>query len=108
LRCGLHSFAAARLEQLLVILHGELRGGDDAHAVGIEDEGFYFGFAAVGGDLLAIPEESDSGGVADPGDDFVAGADRGMGGGDEGFPADALSVGDDGDPGSFVGADDKL
>ncbi len=94
-----------RVQGGLVVLRRKLRGRGDAHAVGIEDEGFYFGFGAVGGDFLAIPEESDSGGVADAGDDFTAGADGGMGGGDEGFLADGLAVGLDGDPGSFLGAD---
>jgi len=70
-------------------------GGDYAHAGGIEDEGFYFGFGAVGGDFLAIPEEGDAGGIADAGDDFVTGADRGVGWGDESFVADGLAVGGD-------------
>ena len=75
------------------------------HAGGVEDERLDFGFGAVGGDFLAIPEERNSGGVADLGDDFATGADRGVGGGDEGFLADILAVGEDGDPGRLCGAD---
>ena len=79
--------------------------GNDVHAVGIEDKGLYFGFGAVGGNFLAIPQESDSGGVADLGDDFAGGADGSVRRGDEGFLADVLAVGEDRDPGSFSGAD---
>src|SRR6202158_4985842 len=93
---------------MLVVLRRGLSCGDDAHAVAIEDESFYFGLGAVGGDLLTIPEESDSSGVADLGDDFMVGADRGMGRGDEGFATDGLAIGDERDPGSFVGADHEL
>jgi len=82
-------------------------GGDRVHARGVEDESFDFGFGAGGGDLLAVPEEGDSGGVADSGDDFVGGADGGVGRGDESLLADGLAVGEDGDPGGFVGADDE-
>ena len=75
------------------------------HAGGVEDESLHFGFGAAGGDILAIPEESNSGGVADLGDDFAIGADRGVGGGNEGFLADILAVGKDGDPGRLCGSD---
>ncbi len=94
------------------LLHGGVRlilggwgGGGDSHAGGVEGEGFDFGFGAIGGDFLAVEEERDAGGIADFGDDFAAGSDRGVGGGDQGFVADGLSVGGDGDPGSFGGAD---
>ena len=82
----------------LLVWSGSLSGGNDSHAGGIEDEGFYFGFGAVGGDFLAVPEEGDSGGVADAGDDFSEGVDGGVSGGDESFLADELSVGEDGNP----------
>jgi hypothetical protein len=98
----------SRIDGELVILRRGLSCGDNAHAVAIEDESFYFGLGAVGGDLLTIPEESDSGGIADLGDDFMVGADGGMGRGDEGFAADGLAVCDERDPGSFVGADHEL
>lgn len=68
------------------------------HAGGVEDESLHFGFGAVGADFLTIPEESNSGGVADLSDDFAIGADGGVGGGDEGFLTDGLAVGEDGDP----------
>ncbi len=68
------------------------------HASGVKDEGLDFGFGSVGGDFLAVPEERDSGSVANLGDDFMIGADRGVGGGDESFLADGLAVGEDGDP----------
>ena len=82
----------------LLILWGRLGGGGEVHAGGVEDESLDFGFGAVGGDFLTIPEESDSGGVADLGDDFAIGADRGVSGRDEGFLTDGLAVGEDGDP----------
>lgn len=91
---------------LLVLARG-LGCRDNVHAVGVEDEGFDFRFGAFGGDFFAVPEESHSGGVADLGDDFVVGANGGVSGGDQGFMADGLSVGEDGDPGSFCGADDE-
>lgn len=84
-----------------------LSGGKDSHAGGVEDEGFYFGFATFGGDFLAIPEEGDSGSVADFGDDFAGGSNRSVGGCDERFLADGLAVGEDGDPRSLGGADYK-
>jgi len=97
LRCG---FATSEL-----VVRSGLSCGENAHAVGIEDEGFDFGFGAVNGDFAAVPQEGDSGGVADFGDDFAVGVDGGVGRGDESFLADGLAVGLDGDPGRFLGAD---
>jgi len=73
-------------------------GGDDAHAVSIEDEGFHFRLGAVGGNFLAIPQEGDSSGIADPGYDFPVSVDRGMRRGNESFLADGLAVGLNGYP----------
>jgi hypothetical protein len=87
------------------MVRSSLSCGEDAHAVGIEDEGFDFGFGAVAGDFAAVPKEGDSGGIANFGDDFAVGADGGVGGGDESFLADLLAVGLDGNPGCFLGAD---
>jgi hypothetical protein len=72
---------------------------------GVEDVGFYFTFVALGGDFFAIQEEADAGGVARSHYDLVSGADGGVRGRDEGFVDDWFSVGDEGDPGGFLGAD---
>jgi hypothetical protein len=92
----------------LLVCRGGLGGGNGSHAGGVEDEGFYFGFGAVGGNFMAVPEKGDSGGVADSGDDFAVGVDGGVSGGDESFLADELSVGQYGNPGGFLCADDEL
>jgi len=76
------------------------------HAFGVEDKCFDFGFGAIGGDFLAIPKEGDAGGVADARDNFAAGADRRVCGGDQSFFAYGLAVGLNGDPGILRGADD--
>lgn len=77
-------------------------------AGGIEDESLGFAFGAVGGDLLAVPEETDSGSVADSDDDLAASADGSVGGGDESFAGHGLPVGGDGDPRAFGSADHEL
>ena len=81
--------------------------GDFADALSVEEESLDFGFGALSGDLLAVPEEGDAGGVADAGYDLTAGVDGNDGRGDQGFVGNGLSVGGDGDPGSFSGADDE-
>ena len=93
--------------ELLLGGHGWIVG-DDAHAGGVEEEGFDFGFGASSRDFLSVKEEGDAGGVADAGDDLAIGFDGSVGGSDEGFLAGDLTVGGDGDPGSFSGADDEF
>lgn len=44
-----------RIDGDLLVLRRGLSCGEDAHAVGIEDEGFHFGLGAGGGNLLTIP-----------------------------------------------------
>ena len=73
----------------------------------VEDEGFGFGFGALGWELFAVPEETYAGGVADSDDEFTSGVERSGGGGDESFLADELAIGLDGDPGSFSGPNDQ-
>ena len=77
----------------------------DAHALGVEDKSFRFGLCSLRLDLFAIPEEADAGGVADPDDQLARGMEGRCGGSDESFLGDQLSVGGDGDPGVFGGAD---
>ena len=101
------AWAPAPREGRLLILDGGLGGAGHAHAIGGEDVGSDFSFGAVGGDFFAVPEEADSGGVAGLDDDLAVGANGSVGGSDESFVADAASVGRDGDPGVFRGADDQ-
>ncbi len=77
-----------------------------AHALGVEDESFRFGFCSLRLDLFAIPEEADAGGVADPDYQLARGVEGRCGGRDQSFLGDQLSVGGDGDPGVFGGAHD--
>lgn len=77
----------------LLILGCGLGGGEDAHAGGVEEESFDFELGALGGDFLAVPDETDSGGVADAGNDLARGMERSVNGRDEGFLADGLPVG---------------
>ena len=48
----------------LGILSGGLRWGEDLHAGGVEDEGFDFGFGALGGEFLAIPDKGHARSIA--------------------------------------------
>lgn len=75
--------------------------------MGIEDEGFGFGFGALGWELFAVPEETYAGGVADSDDEFASGVKGSGGGGDKSFLAHELAIGLDRDPGSFCGPDDQ-
>ena len=81
--------------------------GDGVHAGGVEGESFDFGFGALRFDFLIVPEERDSGGVADFDGNFAGGANGRVGGGDQRFLRVRLAVGDHGDPSRFVGADDQ-
>lgn len=50
-------------------------GGEGfVEAGGVEGEGFYFAFVALGGDGFAFEGEAEAGGVAGFYDDFVSGA----------------------------------
>jgi hypothetical protein len=91
----------------LVVLGGGL-AGDFTHALGIEDVGFYLGFGALGGNLLAIPQKADARGVADARNDLAAGANGGVRGGNQSFLTDRLTIGGDGNPGSLSRADHQL
>jgi len=75
------------------------------HAGGVKDESHDLSLGALGRDVVAVPEEIDSGGVADSDDDLARGAERSVGRGDEGFLTYGLTVGDDRDPGSLRGTD---
>jgi len=79
-----------------------------AHALGVEDESFRFGFCSLRLDLFAIPEEADASGVADPDDQLARGMEGRCSGGDQSFLGDQLSVGGDRDPGVFGGAHDQF
>ena len=59
---------------LLRIRGWSLRRRGCAEAGGIEGEGFYFAFVALGGDGFAFEGEGEAGGVAGFYDDFVSGA----------------------------------
>lgn len=91
-----------------ISLRGGLGRGGSAHALLIEDEGFRFGLGALGQDLVTIPEEADTGGVADPDDQLARGVEGSRGGSDQSFLGDELAVGGDGDPGVLSGADDEF
>lgn len=73
-------------------------GSGGAQAVGVEDVGADVARTAAGGNLLAIEEKTDTGGVAGLDDDLAGGADGGVGGCDESFAGDGLTVGGDGNP----------
>ena len=82
-----------------------LIGSGSSHPLRVEDEGFGFGFGALGWELFAIPEKTNAGGVADSDDEFTRGVEGSGGGRDQSFLAHELTVGLDGDPGSLGGAD---
>jgi len=71
---------------------------------GVEGEGLDFGFGALGWDFFSIQEKADAGGVAYAGNDLALGAEGGLGGRDEGFLGNELTVGDNGNPAGFGGA----
>jgi len=75
--------------------------------LGIEDEGFGFGFGALGWELFAVPEETYAGGVANSNHELASGVERSGGGRDQSFLAHELTIGLDGDPGSLGGADNQ-
>src|SRR5690242_5353258 len=60
-------------------------GSAGVHALGVEDESFRFGLCALRQGLFAIPEEGDTGGVADPDDQLARGMEGRCGGGDQSF-----------------------
>ena len=84
-----------------------LIGSGSSHPLRVEDEGFGFGFGALGWELFAVPEKTNAGGVADSDDEFTRGVEGSGGGRDESFLAHQLAVGLDGDPGGFGGADNQ-
>src|SRR5580658_9498914 len=88
----------------LVVLHGRLVGGF-MHALCVEDESFHFGFGALRGNFLSVPDEGNTCGVSDAGDDFTRGTDRCRGRSDESFVRDRLAVGCNRNPGIFRRAD---
>ena len=45
--------------------------GGNTHSGGVEDVVLDFGLATLGGDFLAVPDEGDSGGVANPDINFL-------------------------------------
>ena len=102
-----------RVEGTELTSDGELRAPPDfwwfleGLASGVEDVSLGFGFRTLGWDLLAIPEETDSGGIAGSHDDFARGTHRGVGRCDESFLADGLTVGGDRDPGILGCTDDQ-
>ena len=71
----------------------------------VEDEAFGFGLGALGWEFLSIPDERDSGCVADSNYKLASGVIAGRGRSDESLLRDELSVGGDGDPGVFAGPD---
>lgn len=71
---------------------GGWRRRNRMHALGVEDEGFDFGLGALGWELFAVPKETDASRVADADDDLASGVDGGVGGSDESFVADDLSI----------------
>lgn len=75
-----------------------LIGSGRSHPSRVEDEGFSFGFGALGWELFAIPEEADAGGVTYADDEFAIGVERSDGGGNESFLRDELAVGLNRDP----------
>jgi len=74
--------------------------------LGVEDESFGFGFYALRLDLFAVPDKADSGGVADPDYQLLRGVEGRCGGCNQCFLRYKLSVGGDGYPRIFGGADD--
>src|SRR5271168_335356 len=79
---------------------------DYANTSGVEGVGLYFSLIALSRDLFAVQKEADAGGVSRPYYYFVAGADGGVRGCDQSFFGYGLAVGQDRDPGSFLGADE--
>jgi len=88
-------------------LGGWLGCGAGADALRIKDEGLRFGFGALGWELFAVPQEADTGRIADPDDKLALRAERSGGRRDQSFLGDELSVGGDRDPGVFAGTDDQ-
>lgn len=80
------------------------------HALGVEGIGSPLTIRAIrawNGDFFSVEEKADGGGVADVGDDFMAGMNGSCGGCDKSFFGDELAVGEDRDPAIFVGTDDQ-
>lgn len=80
-------------------------GNESSHSMSVEDEGFGFGFRALGWELFAVPEEADAGGIAHTDYELATGVVGRSGGGDKGFLRDQLTIGLDRDPRRFTGAD---
>ncbi len=81
--------------------------GRGADTGGVEGVGADFAGVAAGGDFFAVEQEADASGIAGANDDFVGGANAGVGGGDQSFAGHGLTVGGNRDPGSLGGADDQ-
>ena len=84
-----------------------MRRGGSSHPIGIEGENADFPGAAVSRDFFAIEQEADPGGVTRSHDDFVAGANRCVGGRDQRFFRGGLAVGGDYNPRCLVSADQQ-
>ena len=83
-------------------------GCNRPHAGVVEDKSLDLSFVALGGEFLAVQQETYSCRVTDLDDDLAAGAGGSVGGSNQGLLGDVLSIGDDGDPGIFGGADDQF
>ena len=77
------------------------------HAAGIESVVPHLSFRALGGDLLPVEDERDSGGIAHAHADLTRCANGGMGGRNESFLGYQLAVCGCGDPGVLGGLDNK-
>lgn len=75
--------------------------------MGIEGENADFPRTAVNRNFLAIEQEANPGGVTRSHDDFVAGANRCVGGRDQRFFGGGLAVGGDYNPRGLVSADQQ-
>jgi len=84
-----------------------LRLGEYAKASGVEDIGPDFAFVALRRDFFAVQLEANACGVSRLDDNFAAGANGGVRGGDQGFLGYGFAVGHDGDPGGFLGANQQ-
>jgi len=62
------------------------------HAAGIESVVPHFGFGALGGNLLAVEDERNSGGIAHANADFTRRANGGMGRRNESFLGYELAI----------------
>ena len=84
-----------------------MRRGGGSHPIGIEGENADFPGTAVSRDFFAIEQETNPGGVTRAHDDFVAGANRCVGGRDQGFFRGGLAVGRDYNPRCLISADQQ-